>query len=222
MKKGQLLSELLRPRQLGDLTLPQHFIDRLQQMIDKKDFMNMLFYGQPGIGKTSAARILSKAATSGSMLKNTTTPETEQEFNGSSATGIDFVRTTITGFARSGWFGHGQKLCVIDEADYMSKAAQAGLRKVIEDYHQNCRFLLVVNDRSKIIDAIDSRLVAVCFDFMGADRDEAKERLFRRYVDVLTREDTPFDENRLIELIAIYYPDLRSIANAVDFAFCRR
>jgi DNA polymerase III delta prime subunit len=220
MKKGQLLSELLRPRQLDDLTLPQWVIDRLQQMIDEKDFMNMLFYGQPGIGKTSAARILSKAATSGSRtLANVTNPPGEQEFNGSSATGIDFVRTTITRFATSMSFTDGPKLCVIDEADYMSKNAQAGLRKVIEDYYENCRFLLVANDRSKIIDAVDSRLVAICFDFVGADRKEVKEGLFRRYVDVLTREGIPFDDKRLVELIGIYYPDLRSIANHLEFEF---
>jgi replication-associated recombination protein RarA len=46
-----LLSELLRPRQLGDLSQPQHIIDRLQKMVDRRSPMNMLFYGGAGTGK---------------------------------------------------------------------------------------------------------------------------------------------------------------------------
>jgi hypothetical protein len=65
----QLVSELLRPQQLGDLTLPQPIIDRLQRMIDSNSIMNMLFYGDAGLGKTSAARILGNSLNySGSLL----------------------------------------------------------------------------------------------------------------------------------------------------------
>jgi replication-associated recombination protein RarA len=57
----QLVSELLRPQRLGDLTLPQRVIDRLQRMIHERSIMNMLFYGRPGLGKTSAARVFINA-----------------------------------------------------------------------------------------------------------------------------------------------------------------
>ena len=33
-------------------------VERLERMADQRKPMNMLFYGQPGVGKTSAARIL--------------------------------------------------------------------------------------------------------------------------------------------------------------------
>ena len=49
----QMLSELLRPRQLSDLTLPQSVIDRFQNMIHADSVMNRLFYGQPGVGKAA-------------------------------------------------------------------------------------------------------------------------------------------------------------------------
>lgn len=208
--EGRLLSELLRPQQLGDLTLPRRVIARLQRMNDEQSFMNMLFYGQPGIGKTSAARILGKAAGEWAF----------GEINGSDTTGVDFVRTTIKRMASSVVMGPArQKIIFIDEADYISKPAQAALRKVIEEYSENCRFLFAVNDVSKIIPALRSRLVSVCFDLAGADRAEVKERLFRRYADVLSREGIHFEEKRLVELIGIWYPDLRSIANQVQFEF---
>ena len=46
-----LVSKLLRPRQLADLSQPQRVIDRLQKMVDTRSPMNMLFYGGPAPGK---------------------------------------------------------------------------------------------------------------------------------------------------------------------------
>ena len=48
-RPNQLVSELLRPQQLDDLTLPRRVIDRLQRMIDTGTIMNMIFYGKPGM-----------------------------------------------------------------------------------------------------------------------------------------------------------------------------
>ena len=80
----ELVSELLRPQQLGDLTLPQRVINRFQRMIGSGSIMNMLFYGGPGLGKTSAARCSSTLSESSSI-----------EIDGSSGNGVDFVRDAL-------------------------------------------------------------------------------------------------------------------------------
>lgn len=205
----QLLSELLRPQQLGDLTLPQRDIDRFQRMVKSGFVMNMIFHGAPGLGKTSAAQ----------FFINALGPETSFEINGSSATGVEFVRNEIESYAKAGSLFVGINIIFIDEADYVSKNAQGALRKVIEDYSDNCRFLLAVNDISKVIPALRSRLMEVCFDIAPADRHEVKARLLERYERSLSELGAAFDQKRLIELIAIYYPDLRSIANHVEYEF---
>src|SRR5262249_31844339 len=117
------LSELLRPGQLDDLTLPERDIDRLTRMVDAGRVMNMVFHGGPGLGKTSGARIITQAVAG----------ESGMEINGSVLTGIDSVRDRIEPFARSGSILGGQKICLIDEADYLSKNAQASLRYIIEN-----------------------------------------------------------------------------------------
>jgi replication factor C subunit 3/5 len=203
-----LFSELLRPLQLGDLTLPQRDIDRLQRMLDEGTIMNMLFYGSPGLGKTSAANILIK---NGNFSK--------MEINGSSETGIDFVRTKIEGFAYSGSVMLRPKICFIDEADYLSKNAQAALRRVIEKSSRNCRFLLSANDIDKMVPAIRSRLKEICFDVGFADRVQVQARLIERYKAKLVELGVKHDDKRLIEIIGIYYPDLRAIANQIEFEF---
>ena len=52
-----LISETLRPKKFNELVLDKQFQDKLQKMHDSRNVMNMIFYGKPGSGKTSAARI---------------------------------------------------------------------------------------------------------------------------------------------------------------------
>src|SRR6516164_4018107 len=58
--KPRLLSELLRPQEIGDLTLPASDIEHLSRMVTSRSIMNMLFYGKPGLGKTAAARAIAR------------------------------------------------------------------------------------------------------------------------------------------------------------------
>jgi DNA polymerase III delta prime subunit len=164
--------------------------------------MNMLFYGSPGGGKTSAGRILIKALG----------PEDSIEV---------FVRDHIGRFSSSLAMNGGSKICFIDEADYVSKPAQAALRKVVEDYSDGVRYVLAVNDVLELLPAIRSRLVEICFDTAPVDRIEVKSRLIARYRRCLAENGVAYDERRLDELVGIYFPDLRSIANRVEFEFVR-
>jgi replication-associated recombination protein RarA len=115
---NQPLSELLRPQQLSDLTLPQRVIDRLQKMIDSGNIMNMIFYGPPGLGKTSAARVIGMTAN-----------VTFKEVNAASILQTGDLRRDMQGFATSFPLpGHDSRLCLFDEADYISKQVQASLQ----------------------------------------------------------------------------------------------
>jgi DNA polymerase III delta prime subunit len=210
-KPIQLVSELLRPQQLSDLTLPQPVVDRLQIMIDTDSVMNMLFYGQPGTGKTSAARV----------IMTQLGPYRSREINGSTLTGVGIVRDEVERFARgASLFVRNQtKLCFIDEADYISKPAQAVMRKVIEDSWKYCRFILAANEDSRLIPPLQSRLTKICFDVEPSRRREVKAAAVERYESKLTEYGFDFDKKRLDELVGLYYPDFRSIANEIQFQF---
>jgi hypothetical protein len=76
-----------------------------------------------------------------------------------------------------------------------------------------------VNDISKLIPAIQSRLMSICFDIAPGDRAEVQSNLTDRYERNLAELGIQFDRERLKEIIGIYYPDLRSIANHIEFEF---
>jgi DNA polymerase III delta prime subunit len=203
-------SERMRPQTIQDLTLPERHKARLQHMIDTGDLRNMLFYGPPGLGKTSAARVLAQGICGDHHLR-------PLEINGSSATSVDFVRDKIEPYAIPKSVIGGHRLVLIDEADFLSKSAQAGLRYLIEKSFNNCRFLFTANDPDKIMLAIQSRMVMVDFNITASDQREVVTKLYQRYVKVLTEDGVTFEDQKLRQIVGISFPDLRSIAEQVAY-----
>jgi putative ATPase len=204
----QPLSELLRPQQLGELTLPRKDIDRLKRMVESGWIMNMIFYGKPGLGKTSAARTIIRLV-----------GQEHVEINPSSLLqNVEGLRRGIEGFVTT-CTTTDYKICFIDEADYLPNKLQDGLRHLIELAPTHCRFLFTVNNLAKINDALRSRMTQICFDIAYAERVSIIERLKTRYEAKLHELGVQFDSTRLSELVGIYFPDLRAIANKIDYEF---
>lgn len=202
----ELISEYLRPNNFDDIALPSQLRDKLQKMFDSKEVMNMLLYGKPGTGKTTVAKI----------FVNSDMYETI-ELNGSVQTSIDDIRKTVQNFATSCSMFNAHKICFIDEADYLSKNAQAGLRNVIESTSKNCRFIFTANDISKIHPALCSRLLTINFDLTSSQTTEAMNLYIKMTIEKLKIKNENLDESRVKRLIEIYYPDYRAIANHIEF-----
>jgi DNA polymerase III delta prime subunit len=210
MNNADTLTELLRPQQLSELTLPDRDIQRLQKMADTGRIANMIFYGPPGLGKTSAARILQKASEDDYHWK---------VINGSLHNGIENIRRDLEGYATStSVFGKG-KICLIDEADFLSQNAQASMRGLIEKSIRNCRFVLTVNDITKIMPALISRTIAIPFAISVVDRPTIIRRLQDRLSVRLTEIGVSFTRERLDQIVSIYFPDLRAVVNHLDYEF---
>lgn len=201
-----LLSETLRPKTFDDLVIDPKIKNKLKIMFDKQEPMNMLFYGKPGSGKTSAAKI----------FQNSDRFEV-LEINGSLDTGIDIVRKNIMNFASGCSLFNTTKIVIIDEAEYLSKNSQASLRNVIESTAKNCRYIFTANSIAKFHEALLSRLLTINFDMTAKQIEDElskyKDRVLSRVSELYPRADS----SRIIRLIELYFPDYRSIANTIEF-----
>ncbi|KAJ1910360.1 Subunit of heteropentameric Replication factor C (RF-C) [Tieghemiomyces parasiticus] len=162
--------EKYRPVSLDDLVSQNQIKETVQRFIDENKLPHLLFYGPPGTGKTST--ILACAR----RLYGTHYKSMTLELNASDDRGIDVVRDQIVNFASTREiFSAGFKLIVLDEADAMTQAAQAALRRVIEKYTRNVRFCIICNYVSKITPAIQSRCTR--FRFAPLQPDQVEDRL---------------------------------------------
>ena len=197
-----LLSEVLRPQSLAEITLPDDEIRFLEAMVASGSPMNLLFYGKPGSGKTSTAKILLKTMNADFI-----------ELNGSFNNGDKTAVKRIEGFSYSTSMIGRPKVCFIDEADFMPKAVQDPLRYIIERASDNCRYIMTANNLGGLSSAIQSRCMPLCFDIQSKDRQMIIERMTKQYEVKLGALGYLFDQKKIHEIISLYLPDFRKIAN---------
>jgi replication factor C small subunit len=154
--------EKYRPRLLKDIIGQHEIIDRLRSYVAKREMPHLLFTGNAGTGKTTAAVALAREFFGDEWQMNF------RELNASDERGIDVVRNQIKQFARTSPFGSSTfKILFLDEADALTNDAQSALRRTMETYAQTCRFILSCNYSAKIIDPIQSRCAIYRFRPLG-------------------------------------------------------
>jgi len=152
--------EKYRPQKISELVDHEEIIGSINSMLENQSEMpHLLFSGSAGVGKTSAALCLSKEIL-GEHWKDYTL-----ELNASDERGINMVRERVKKFSRFAGLDTEIpfKIIILDEADEMTADAQTALRRIIEDTAKICRFILIANNLSKIIEPIQSRCVVFKF-----------------------------------------------------------
>ena len=143
--------------------------DDIKQLISSKsnlsDLPHLLFYGQPGTGKTTTALAICKAIFSSDPkhVNNYDKIKKERilELNASDERGIKVVREKIKTFASQALNNYEDmpyfKIIILDEADVMTNDSQFALRRIMEQYSHITRFILICNYVTKIISPLSSR-----------------------------------------------------------------
>ena len=209
--------EKYRPFSLEQIISQDDIIKTLKKFLDKNSLTHLLFYGTAGTGKTTCAKAIANYLYGDNKTGNIL------ELNASDERGIDIVKEQIKSFCQtlnsfsnfnlnaneknSNFF----KLVILDEADMMTTDAQSALRRIMEKYTNNVRFILICNQMHKIHPAVQSRCMR--FRFRPIQNDKCLNRL----KEICSYENIKYDnELTLKTVIQLGDRDMRKMLNLLE------
>ena len=198
--------EKYRPQTIEDTILPVALKDTFRQILENKELPNLLFTGTAGVGKTTVAKAICNELDLDYLL-----------INGSEEGNIDTLRHKIKQFASTVSLQGGYKVVILDEADYLNpQSTQPALRGFIEEFSNNCRFIMTCNFKNRIIEPLHSRCSVVEFNVKKNDLAELCSSFMARVTTILNSEQCRYDEPVIAELIMKHMPDWRRVLNELQ------
>jgi DNA polymerase III delta prime subunit len=198
--------EQYRPPSIKECILPVRLKSVFQAFVDKNQVPNLLLSGGPGVGKTTVARALLNELDLDYII-----------INGSMKGNIDTLRTEISQFASTVSFTGGRKYVILDEADYLNpQSTQPALRNFMEEFSNNCGFILTCNFKNRIIEPLHSRCSVVDFTMTNKEKAGLASQFMKRVENILKMKGVEFDQKVIAELIMKHMPDWRRVLNELQ------
>ncbi|MBO5906801.1 MAG: replication-associated recombination protein A [Clostridia bacterium] len=204
----QPLADRMRPRNFDEVVGQSHLVSKngiLRRLVDAGRIPNMIFYGPPGIGKTTVANIIATASGMQMYKLNATTA--------SLADIKDVISSTDNIFSSSG------TLLYLDEIQYFNKKQQQSLLEFMENGKLTLIASTTENPYYCIYNALLSR--SSVFEFKSVSPKECIPSL-RRALNLLNED---FGDNKTADdatLLGIAYAaggDVRMSISVLENAF---
>ena len=207
MSNDYLWVEKYRPATIEETILPNRLKHTFQKIVESGKMPNMLLTGTAGLGKTTVAKALCNELGYDWILINGS-DEGRQ---------IDTLRDKIKRFATTVSLTGSMKVVIIDEADYVNQLSfQPALRAFIEEFANNCRFILTCNFKNRIIEPLHSRCSVYEFNTTRKEMATLAAQFMKRAQYILEQEGIEYDQKAVADLIMQHAPDWRRILNELQ------
>ena len=194
------LADLLRPETLDDMVGQAHLLAKgstFRKVIDSGHISNMIFYGPPGIGKTTMANIIAKKANMSLYKLNGTTANTDD---------IKKIIAEVNGL-----FNTNGILLYLDEIQYLNKKQQQSLLEFVENGDITLIASTTENPYFYIYPALLSRCTV--FEFKAIEKSEIEKGLLR----AAKKLDVSLEKEALSLLALSTNGDMRKGINNLEF-----
>lgn len=206
MKENFLWVEKYRPKCIDDVILPAIIKEQFRSFVAAGNIPNLILSGGAGVGKTTIAKAVLEELGCDYIV-----------INGSMNGNIDTLRDEIKNFATTISFTGGRKYVILDEADYLNKqSTQPALRNFMEEYSNNCGFILTCNFPERIIEPLHSRCTKIEFKINKSESAKLAKEFLIRLKKILEIEKVEYDIKVLAEFIMSHFPDWRKILNELQ------
>jgi len=209
LKDEFLWVEKYRPETIEECILPENLKSVFKNIVNGEELPNMLFSGTAGLGKTTVAKALCNELGLSSVL-----------INASKDGNIDTLRGRILKYASTLSMTGKTKVIILDEADYLNpQSTQPALRGFIEEFSDNCRFILTCNYKNRIIEPLHSRCAVYEFNSDKKILVSLCEQMMQRSCDILSNEGFDVSESQrksIANLIMRHAPDWRRVLNELQ------
>jgi len=206
MSNDFLWVEKYRPKTIAETILQDSLKATFQKIADTGEMPNMLFTGTAGTGKTTVAKALCNQMNLDYIM-----------INGSEDGNIDTLRGKIKQFASTISLQGGVKVVILDEADYLNpQSTQPALRGFIEEFSNNCRFILTCNFKNRIIEPLHSRCGVYEFNTTKKNMAVLMQQMFERSCNILDQEGVEYDKKDLLPIVSRFAPDWRRVLNELQ------
>lgn len=198
--KSFLWEDKYAPATLEECILPTAMKADFKKEIENGKISNYLFESpRPGTGKTSTALAICNDVGADVLF-----------INASENGNIELLRSQIRGFCSTVSLTDSPKVVLLDEFDNASDAFQKGFRGFIEEFQDNCSFILTCNYANNIIEPIRDRMKIKTFTFPEEERVQLIKQTTIHCLNILKKEGIAVESPRVVgELVKKNYPRIR-------------